>query len=95
MDRDGNLITRKLNHDVLPGITRRVHMALLKDGTRKVVERAFTIEEAQSAREAFMTSASSWVQPVTEIDGKPIGNGAAGSVAQELRELYMKHNDIC
>lgn len=95
VDQDGNLVTRKLGPEVLPGITRRVLFDLLAQDGRKVIERKFTIDEAKDAREAFMTSASSWVQPVTEIDGKVIGNGHPGSVAVGLRELYMKHNDIC
>lgn len=94
VDRDGNLITRALGNDVLHGITRRVLMELCEKNGRTITERAFTIEEAQNAREAFMTSASSYVQPVTEIDGKVIGNGAPGSVSRELRELYMKYNGI-
>ncbi len=95
VDQEGNLVTRKLGPDVLPGITRRVLVDLLAREGRQIVERGFTIEEAQKAREAFMTSASSWVQPVTEIDGQVIGNGHPGSVALALREIYMKHNDIC
>ncbi len=94
VDQDGNLVTRKLGHDVLPGITRGVLFQLLGKEKRKIIERAFTIAEAQAARETFMTSASSWVQPVVEIDGQVIGNGQPGSIARGLRELYMKHNHI-
>ena len=55
----------------------------------KVEERPFTIEEARGAAEAFFTSASSFVMPVIEIDGTPVGSGAPGPVARRLREIYI------
>ena len=54
-----------------------------------VEERAFTIDEAKDADEAFITSASTFVMPVVEIDGAPLGDGAPGSVAARLREIYL------
>lgn len=94
VDDAGNVVTRKLSNNVLPGITRRVLFEITKGAGRSIIERPFTIEEAQNAREVFLTSASSWVQPVIEIDGKPVGNGAPGLTALELREIYMKYNEI-
>ena len=55
----------------------------------RVEERAFSVEEAQSAREAFMTSATTFVTSITSIDGRPVGNGAPGSVAIALRAAYV------
>jgi len=52
--------------------------------------RAFTPEEAKNAQEAFITSASTFVMPVNEIDGSVIGNGKAGPITRRLRELYVK-----
>ena len=91
VDKDGNLVTRQVSNAILSGITRRVIVALMEKDGRKVIERAFTVEEAKSAREAFQSSASAWIMPVVEIDGQPIGNGAAGSVALSLRKLYLEH----
>ena len=54
-------------------------------------ERAFTVAEAYGAREAFITSASQIVLPVTSIDGRPIGNGAPGLIATGLRRDYHRH----
>ena len=45
--------------------------------------------EALAAKEAFITSASSFVQPVVTIDGKPVGDGKPGPVAARLREIYL------
>lgn len=88
IDRDGKLITRQLSNELLPGITRRTLMDLLKREKIELVERAFTIEEAKKAREAFITSATSIVTPVIKIDETPIGNGAPGLTALRLRELF-------
>ena len=55
-----------------------------------MTERPFTLEDALSAREAFMTSASSFVMPITEIDGKPVGNGEPGFLALALRAAYIE-----
>ena len=58
----------------------------------KVEERLFTIEEAQNADEAFITSASTFVMPVVEIDGASVGTGAPGHVAARLREIYLEES---
>jgi D-alanine transaminase len=60
-----------------------------KEAQMKVEERSFTIEEAQDADEAFITSASTFVMPVVEIDGAAIGSGVPGPVAARLREIYL------
>jgi D-alanine transaminase len=52
-------------------------------------ERAFTLEEAKSAREAFITSATSFVTPVVRIDDVIIGRGMAGNIATRLRQTYI------
>lgn len=37
-----------------------------------------------------MSSATSFVLPVTAIDGKPVGNGKPGETTLRLRELYIR-----
>lgn len=91
VSRDGVLITRPLGNDILPGITRSVVLDLIKAQGLGFEERAFTVEEAYAAREAFVTSASQIVQPVVRIDGRPVGNGAPGLVASALRRDYHRY----
>jgi D-alanine transaminase len=57
-------------------------------------ERSFTVEEAQAAREAFITSASQIVLPVVSINGRPVGNGAPGLISAALRRDYHRHAEI-
>ncbi len=87
--KDGKIITRKLSNDILHGITRAAVIRFAKEAQMTVVERSFTIEEAQSADEAFTTSASAFVMPVVEIDGAQMGDGTPGPVAKRLREIYL------
>lgn len=87
---DGTLVTRQLGNDILHGITRRAVLELAKRENLKVEERAFTVEEAYEAAEAFISSASSFVMPVVKIDGHILGNGVPGPTASKLRELYIE-----
>jgi len=87
---DGNhLVTRPLSNKILPGITRRTILKLAETGQISFEERLFTIDEAKGASEAFLTSASSFVMPVVEIDGEMIGGGQPGPVTRKLREMYI------
>jgi D-alanine transaminase len=94
VSRDGKLITRPLGRDILPGITRSVVLDVIAAQGLALEERAFTVEEAYAAREAFVTSASQIVLPVVSIDGRPVGNGAPGLVAAALRRDYHRHAEI-
>jgi D-alanine transaminase len=94
VDRNGTLITRPLGRDILPGITRSVVIEAIKAQGLAFEERAFTVEEAYAAREAFITSASQLVLPVVTIDGRPIGNGAPGLIASALRRDYHRYAEI-
>jgi D-alanine transaminase len=89
--RDGKVVTRQADHGILKGITRAVVIETIAAQGLKLEERAFTLQEAQAAREAFITSASQIVLPVVKIDGRPVGNGAPGLVASALRRDFHRH----
>ena len=89
IDEDGILRTRDLGANILRGVTRGTLMEMLAASNLKVEEKAFTVNEALQAREAFITGAGALVTPVTHIDGKPIGTGKAGSVSLGLRADYI------
>ena len=90
VDDKGQLITHPLGEEILGGITRQTAIACAESLQMKVVERAFSVEEALKAREAFITSAMNLVTPVIAIDGKKIGGGAPGPVAARLRAAYVE-----
>ncbi|WP_024518342.1 D-amino-acid transaminase [Bradyrhizobium sp. Tv2a-2] len=83
------LVTRQNGREILPGCTRKAVVKLAEERQLRVEERAFTVAEALAAKEAFITSASSFVQPVVSIDGKPVGSGKPGPMAGRLREIYV------
>jgi D-alanine transaminase len=87
--KGNKIITRALSNDILHGITRAAVLRFAREAQMDVEERNFTIAEAQDADEAFITSASTFVMPVVEIDGAAVGTGAVGPMATRLREIYL------
>jgi D-alanine transaminase len=87
---DGELVTRQTDNGILSGITRLTLKALAGKLQLKLVERPFTLSEAKKAREAFITSATSFVTPVVKIDGEVVGDGKPGPAAKRLREEYIR-----
>lgn len=90
--KDGRIVTRPTSHDILHGITRAAVLRFAKEAQMIVEERPFTVDEAKAADEAFVTSASSFVMPVVEIDGAALGTGKPGPVATRLREIYLEES---
>ncbi len=86
------IITRELSNDILHGITRASVLRYAKEAQMEVEERLFSVDEVKSADEAFITSASTFVMPVVEIDGVPIGIGKPGNVSKRLREIYIEES---
>ncbi|MGE0745317.1 MAG: D-amino-acid transaminase [Rhodospirillales bacterium] len=91
IDGDGTLLTHPADHAILNGVVRLATLRLARERGIKVVERPFTRAEALAAREAFLTSTTSFVMPVVAIDGRPVGNGDSGSTTLALREAYLAH----
>ncbi|WDI30790.1 D-amino-acid transaminase [Hyphococcus flavus] len=93
VDKSGVLITHPKGNHILGGITRETAIACAQELQLKVEERAFTLEEAKAATEAFMTSATSFVMPIVAIDDSRIGDGQPGPIAARLRNAYK--NKAC
>jgi D-alanine transaminase len=86
--QDGELVTRPASNAILNGITRLTILKLARREGLRFAERSFSVEEARRAREAFISSATSFVTPVTQVDDAVIGNGKAGSFTLKLRQVY-------
>ena len=89
VDAAGVLRTRDIQANILRGVTRNSVIRLIAESGLAMDERPFTIEEATSAKEAFITGAGSLILPVVRIDGAIVGGGSPGPVAKRLRELYI------
>ena len=86
--REGKVVTHPPGPQILNGVTRLTVLRLAAESQIAVEERPFTFEELRSAREAFLTSTTSHVLPVTRVDGELVGDGKPGRIARRLRELY-------
>lgn len=89
--KDNVLVTRAPAHEILNGITRQTILKLAAEEGIKFEERPFSMEEAYNAKEAFVSSATSFVTPVVSIDGKPVGNGGVGTLASKLLDAYRDY----
>ncbi len=90
LTQDDVIVTRQNSSSILPGCTRKAVVALAEERQLRIEERAFTVEEALAAKEAFITSASLFVQAVVTIDGKAVADGKPGPMATRLREIYVE-----
>jgi D-alanine transaminase len=90
VDQEGVLRTRDTGANILRGVTRLSLIDVAREAGYRVEERPFTLEEAKSAREAFLTGAGALVMPIVAIDGHPVANGHPGEVARTLRAAYIR-----
>ena len=89
LNKENHLITRNLDGKILSGITRNSISLFAKKNNIKVVEKKFTKIELYNAKEVFLTSASSFIMPIVQIDDQNINQGLVGNISLELRKLYF------
>ncbi len=87
--KDGKIITRPLSNSILSGIRRKILIELAKEHKIELEQRLFSVKEALEADEAFLSSATTFVLPIIEINGKQIGDGKPGKIAKKMREMYI------
>jgi D-alanine transaminase len=87
---DGQIVARPNSNAILPGITRQSVIRLAREQNLAIEERLFTLDEVFAAQECFVTSATSLVKAVVEVDGKRIGGGQPGPLARRLRDIYIE-----
>lgn len=92
--KDGTIVTRPAEEGILKGITRAIVLELAEREGMQFEERSFTIEEAQQAREAFITAATTLVMPVVSVDDVTVANGIPGHIATTLRALFHTQAEI-
>jgi D-alanine transaminase len=91
VDRNGVLRTRHLDRAILPGCTRGALLTLIGEEKVEFSETQFSEHDVREAREAFITSATSFVKPIVRIDGKPVGTGEVGPVTRRLFDAFARH----
>ncbi|MEO0567306.1 MAG: aminotransferase class IV [Pseudomonadota bacterium] len=88
--KDDVLFARPLNRELLPGITRASMLAVAQEHGVRISEERYSLDDVYAAGEAFATGASSYIQPVTQVDGRVIGDGEAGALTLRLRAAYLR-----
>src|SRR5258705_11169992 len=87
LTQDDVLVTRQNSSAILPGCTRKAVVALAEERQLRVEERAFSVEEALAAKEAFITSATGFGQAGGSLDGKDGANGKPGPMTDRPRGI--------
>ena len=91
LNKENQLITRNLDGKILSGITRNSISLFAKKNNITVIEKKFTQIELYNAKEVFLTSASSFIMPIIQIDDQNIDQGVVGNISLELRKLYFNN----
>lgn len=86
--KNGGLLTPPLSAGLLPGITRQFVMDLALAQGIPAAEASLTPADALSAGEAFITSTTREITPVTTIDETPIGGGKPGPITLRLMKAF-------
>ena len=93
LDHNNNLITRYLDEAILSGVTRLTVINLAETEGIKIVEQPFSIDDVKNCKEAFFTSSTSFLTPVTQINETVIGDGSPGEFTKKLLLSYMNYID--
>ena len=93
LDHNNNLITRYLDEAILSGVTRLTVINLAETEGIKIVEQPFSIDDVKNCKEAFFTSSTSFLTPVTQINDTVIGDGSPGEFTKKLLLSYMNYID--
>lgn len=91
---NGVLVTRQADQAILRGVARATLLALLTAEGLDFEERAFSLDEAYAAREAFLTSAINIAMPVVAINDRSIGDGRPGPVVLSLRRRFHAFAEV-
>lgn len=91
INNNNEILTREIDGKILSGITRKTIANFARKNKFKLLEKKFTKEEMLKSNEVFLTSASSFVTPIVEIDNNQINNGEVGKTSIKLRNLYFKN----
>ena len=87
----GEVVTRAATNAILNGVTRLGVIRVIEQAGLRFVERAFSVDEAKQAREAFVTSTTAHITSVVRIDDSTVGDGMPGPLARELGKFYHRY----
>jgi D-alanine transaminase len=87
--KDGVLWTFPVGNLILKGVTRTLVMEkILPEHDFSALEKAFALDFARKADEAFLSGTTTEIMPVVTIDGRPVGDGKPGPVTRKIQKSY-------
>ena len=90
MIRNGVVLTPPSDAGLLEGITRAFIFEVGEAAGIEVREDVLYPKDLATADEAFITSTTRELSPVTSIDGKPVGSGTVGAITRTLLDGYRQ-----
>jgi D-alanine transaminase len=87
---DGVIRTYPRSNYILPGITRDIVLGLAADLGLRVDETPVFVDDIPDLQELFFTGTTTDVQPIVDLDGRPVGDGAPGPVATALGKALVE-----
>lgn len=88
--KDNCVITRPATNLILNGITRQVILKLCKENGIEYKEQIFTVNDLKQADEVFISSTTSEVMPIVQINELQINSGTPGKVTKKLQNLFKR-----
>ena len=88
--KDDHIYTPSLSNFILGGITRSTVITFCKTKNIQIKEQKIHLDDVMDAQEVFLTSATGFVIPVVEIDGRSVGNGLVGDMVKEIQRIYIE-----
>nr|WP_279401978.1 aminotransferase class IV [Piscibacillus salipiscarius] len=92
--KDGVIKTHPANNYILNGITRLYIFFLAKQLDLTIKEEVFSVKELKQADEVFISSTTSEVIPVVQIDEDQVNDGKPGPIAKQLLNAFSEHKHI-
>ena len=83
------IITPSLSNDILGGITRSSVIKFCQINDIEIKEQNINIDDLMNAQEVFLTSATGFVLPVIEVNGRRVGNGLVGDMVKKIQLIYI------
>lgn len=87
---DGQARTPALNPRILPGVTRKLVLKLMRENGMECQEGLLHVDELRRAEEIWVTGSTRGIMPVVELDGGPVGGGTIGPITQRVRNWYSE-----
>jgi D-alanine transaminase len=88
--KDKHIITPSLSNDILGGITRSSVIKFCQINNIEIKEQKIKIDDLMNAQEVFLTSATGFVLPVIEVNGRRVGNGLVGDMVKKIQRIYIE-----